>query len=1336
MVMVRVGLRGGSWGSGNGGRRVRDDGDEVRRWGRESESDGSDERGDDGDSAAGSDDELDVSELGEIGEECCQVGEEKCSVPFELYDLPNMSGVLSVDVWNDCLTEEERFSLTKYLPDVDQETFAITMRELLSGGDFHFGSPLVKLFDMLKGGLCEPRVVQYQQGLNFLQKRKHYHRLREYHDSMVGSFIQMRHAWENCAGYSIKERLRVLNISRRQRNLMHEKLENIRVETDSSVGEESDEDFWSKRLKDVQLGLTKGHLAGGRSTLNLSSHKRGLIMEPTEHTKKNTKGTLKCAKKEMVGSFPSNHHGPGINSTPYGVTVAFPKQDQMVGYHPDIAHRTGGLIRVPGDVENLLQREHYSTTQSKMGKASLLKCGRINQSGVDLATNVSMGFPLPLKSTDLHYHRRKTNAKKMDREMMSMEQNGDKTANKFYSRDAGKNAKYYGELQRPSVSDQMNLVEDRNQNLSVKGIQVDWIKVAQQHKKAQETFTVDRQVGVDDFQKKKWEMDQKFNFGDSYQRTDQKGKSSLSFPFQRDEQLTKASPLDFRGKPMQNGDSGMQWKTGMDMSSQSEETESDSSEDVRKEEDISPMRIKLENPVGVSDTRHHASLGSMLYHKKINKLGRKKEKDYAQALDKVAFKFKDLSGQLPLGDSRTYSSVGKQEVIIDDPSYIYDKPSVAMHESYFPASMEADDNKKQARKYVKNSHTRVETGEKMRHASHKSHKKQKRKDDDDLFASRSSYMHGYLSEEVDELRATPRLEDQATINRLGKKGQDNEAHVTDSHDRLNFVGPNSMGKKRKGKGDITYGDALERSHSSSPQQVKRGKNSLAMASGPRFLVADMKDVELEAKPAKKPFTLITPTVHTGFSFSIIHLLSAVRMAMITPLTEDALEIAKRHEKSDDPNKSNRVQMHGKEGVPSPNENVEGDVSGQLRPKNLPCLTIQEVVNRVRSNPGDPCILETEEPLQDLVRGVLKLLSSKTAPLGAKGWKQLVCYEKSTKGWYWNGPVSSTLDLEIVEEVTSPEAWGLPHKMLVKLVDAFANWLKSGQETLLLMGRLPAPPSTLMQSTPDEKERFRDLRAQKSLTTISPSSEEVREYFRKEEALRYSIPDRAFLYTAADGRKSIVAPLRRGGGKPSSKARDHFMLKIERPPHVTVLCLVRDAAARLPGSIGTRADVCTLIRDSQYIVEDVSDAQINQVVSGALDRLHYERDPCVQFDGDRKLWVYLHREREEEDFEDDGTASTKKWKRPRKDASDIGAENLYDKMEIASKDLETNAETAQSLIGLAQSGVHSGHQGGWDVNSYPPDESKVSCLENSKNEDFDDETFGRERQVGLLTSSLL
>ena len=38
-----------------------------------------------------------------------------------------------------------------------------------------------------------------------------------------------------------------------------------------------------------------------------------------------------------------------------------------------------------------------------------------------------------------------------------------------------------------------------------------------------------------------------------------------------------------------------------------------------------------------------------------------------------------------------------------------------------------------------------------------------------------------------------------------------------------------------------------------------------------------------------------------------------------------------------------------------------------------------------------------------------------------------------------------------------------------------------------------------------------------------------------------------------------------------------------------------------------------------------------VVSGALDRLHSEKDPCVKYDVNRKLWIYLHRSRSEEEF---------------------------------------------------------------------------------------------------------
>jgi len=41
--------------------------------------------------------------------------------------------------------------------------------------------------------------------------------------------------------------------------------------------------------------------------------------------------------------------------------------------------------------------------------------------------------------------------------------------------------------------------------------------------------------------------------------------------------------------------------------------------------------------------------------------------------------------------------------------------------------------------------------------------------------------------------------------------------------------------------------------------------------------------------------------------------------------------------------------------------------------------------------------------------------------------------------------------------------------------------------------------------------------------------------------------------------------------------------------------------------------------------------LNTVVSGALDRLHYEKDPCVKYDVSRKLWIYRHRSRAEDEF---------------------------------------------------------------------------------------------------------
>ncbi|XP_028322584.1 nuclear factor related to kappa-B-binding protein [Gouania willdenowi] len=151
--------------------------------------------------------------------------------------------------------------------------------------------------------------------------------------------------------------------------------------------------------------------------------------------------------------------------------------------------------------------------------------------------------------------------------------------------------------------------------------------------------------------------------------------------------------------------------------------------------------------------------------------------------------------------------------------------------------------------------------------------------------------------------------------------------------------------------------------------------------------------------------------------------------------------------------------------------------------------------------------------------------------------------------------------------------------------------------------------------------------------VRPSTGDERQVFQVQEQQRYNQPHKAFTFRM-HGFESVVGPVKGVFDKEMSlnKAREHTLLRSDRPPYVTILSLVRDAAARLPNGEGTRAEICELLKDSQFLASDVTSAQVNTVVSGALDRLHYEKDPCVKYDIGRKLWIYLHRNRSQEEFE--------------------------------------------------------------------------------------------------------
>ncbi|KAH0468635.1 hypothetical protein IEQ34_001867 [Dendrobium chrysotoxum] len=1275
-------------------------------------------------------DEFDLLEVGEPGTELCQVGNQSFIFSQELYDLPNLGSVLSLKTWNQCLTEEERFALAEYLPDMDQENFVVTLNELFSGSNFHFGRPLEAFFNQLKGGLCNPTVVAYRRGLNIFQRHQHYHQLCAYQNSMVGNLIHIRDMWQNWGGYGIEERLRLLNILRNERNLGYDRNGDLGSETDcGSI--DSNEAYWSRRF-------SKGHqeLNSLRKASFNAFTRRSRLAQPVRPGKAKVKGILKMAAAKVP---------------------AKKEYARASGFDLSEVRRSGAddnYFEDPG--YGMAGRNVRGTTAAKSGSLKFKRKGIVKRYAQDMRSDFGVEDVDEHVGNSSYLHKRKESVRALPNPIASYDY-------KTFSR--------MTKVKQPN-EDRKFPAKEHLRHQVANGSQFDWADANRSNKHGkvyEKAVCTDGPRTFDDSKiRKKWEGEDDFRINKS--SFGSKVGSFKAPPAEwsgshfRSDYVTKNLQGQLRRKSSEHDEAGVECSRRSPIYDQSEETQSDSSDKIEAGGGMYPYASKSVHSNAAMEVRQS---GVKLEDdfKLSSKLAKSSKRVYQTADG-------DMSGK-PL-EMEPYSRNVKKKGKSNGTNYL--------------------DSGKSIRKG-----RLTHFSEKLQPASLGCAADRKRKVTTDHSNDMCNHIRGIAdeAEEISDLNAGL-TNTERQKNRAENKSQISTDFALDDDNQESLSMPilacNSRSKKRKGKSGDEYHARLDEPfhrQSSPKKQIegsstmkKKGKrkaDAVVVASSvvtpePIILEKRGSELEMDVKTQKKPFTLITPTIHTGFSFSIIHLLSAVRKALTTAQMEDPEDIGNHLGKDVSmlaKGGGQKIFLHMANGTYMARsvDNLDGIMLGHGGSQsNLPSLRVQEIVHRVKSNPGDPCILETSEPLQDLVRGVLKIFSSKTAPLGAKGWKALVLYEKSTKSWSWVGPVSSSSsDNDNTEDETSAEAWGIPHKMLVKLVDAFANWLKNGQETLQQIGSLPAPPAML--AVVDYKDRFRDLRAQKSLNTISSSSEEARAYFHREELLRYSIPDRAFQYTAHDGRKTIVAPLRRCGGKPTSKARDHYMLKPDRPPHVTVLCLVRDAAARLPGGIGTRADVCTLIRDSQYIVEDVTDAQVNQVISGALDRLHYERDPCVQFDGERKLWVYLHGDREEEDFEDDGTSSTKKWKRQRKDPTDpseVETANdsnylstgepaagfssacefnsdlnivssdvkMDEKGELLFNDLRSNRENVQSYVSPTRFERGPSNPITWGVlGGSPLQESKMLCQENSTNQDFDDETFSRERPVGLLSASL-
>ncbi|KAI8483287.1 hypothetical protein Bbelb_390280 [Branchiostoma belcheri] len=264
------------------------------------------------------------------------------------------------------------------------------------------------------------------------------------------------------------------------------------------------------------------------------------------------------------------------------------------------------------------------------------------------------------------------------------------------------------------------------------------------------------------------------------------------------------------------------------------------------------------------------------------------------------------------------------------------------------------------------------------------------------------------------------------------------------------------------------------------------------------------------------------------------------------------------------------------------------------------LSIRQLEEYVRDWQSAPTSLlnawySTHRDWSQLVLPALRLLAGKSNAL-PPSFSPCVEYRNGTQDWKWIGQASDS-DLTLLCK----------------------QWLQG-------LGLNQKQETEGKQSSPVPPPRMR------TDYVVRPSNGQEKEEFRKQEEARYQGPHKPFTYRM-HGYEAVVGPVKGVKGKETTfnKAREHSLLVPDRPACVTILSLVRDAAARLPNGEGTRAEICELLKDSSYLAKDATDSQINAVVSGALDRLHYEKDPCVKYDPIRKVWIYLHRNRTEEDF---------------------------------------------------------------------------------------------------------
>ncbi|KAI9176665.1 hypothetical protein LWI28_005692 [Acer negundo] len=118
------------------------------------------------------------------------------SIPRETFELEDLTEVLSYEVWQNQLSEDERTFLMQFLPRGQNAEQAV--QSLLAGNNFHFGNPFLKWGDSLCSGNLHPDAVHSQERSLKAAKKAYYLDLQKYHNGMIDFLQKLKEKCEIC----------------------------------------------------------------------------------------------------------------------------------------------------------------------------------------------------------------------------------------------------------------------------------------------------------------------------------------------------------------------------------------------------------------------------------------------------------------------------------------------------------------------------------------------------------------------------------------------------------------------------------------------------------------------------------------------------------------------------------------------------------------------------------------------------------------------------------------------------------------------------------------------------------------------------------------------------------------------------------------------------------------------------------------------------------------------------------------------------------------------------------------------------------------------------------